>query len=137
MNEYENITLSCVASSNTNVTITWFLEDKQISETYNRISITTNGFVSNITIAYAKASDVGLYTCNATSAETGLSDVSTPGEVTVNCKFNLLVVFNDRLYKLVTYRIYHQIMFVAFYCNIIGVCVCVCVLLHGIKYVLV
>lgn len=93
VNEYKNITLSCEANSNTNVTITWFLEDKQISETDNRISITTNGFVSNITIAYAKASDVGLYTCNATSAETGLSDVSTAGKVTVNCKLNLLVVF--------------------------------------------
>lgn len=97
----QNITLTCRASSNTNVTIVWMIGDKMISEIDGRVSIVTNGFNSTLIIANAQPSDEGFYSCNATSPETGLSDVSTPSKVSVNCK--LTVVFDVGSLNINTY----------------------------------
>ena len=97
----QNITVSCKASSNANVTIIWFNGDKLISENDSRVSISRTGLVSTLTIVNPTTSDEGLYTCNATSSETGLSEVSTPGRVSVNCK--LMVLFDVHIKKMCLY----------------------------------
>lgn len=90
--EGQNITLSCTASSNGNLTIHWMFGDELVSDNDTRVIITTNSTSSTLTIVNAQISDQGLYTCNATSLETGMSEVSTPGRVSLNCKLRRIIV---------------------------------------------
>ena len=81
-----NITLSCEVSSDTNVTVTWWHGDREVSEKDVRVSIRRNGSMSILTITNAESGDAGEYRCNATSPATGLCEVSSAGKVRVYCK---------------------------------------------------
>ena len=84
----QNISLSCTFCSNIqNVTVKWMQENMTVSSKKDsRVKITQISSTNFLTITNIQANDAGEYRCKARSLETGLFDVSSPGQVSVHCK---------------------------------------------------
>ena len=88
----KKVSLSCQFSSNLlDVTVSWWRGNQILSATDVRVLILNEGSKSILTIMNLQTSDVGEYTCKA-SSPVGLSDVSTPGHVSLQCKLSSIRV---------------------------------------------
>ena len=89
--EGQNTSLSCEFCSNLqNVTVNWMHGSQTVSSKHDRFVIETNHNKSTLSILNLQASDVGEYRCNASSREMGVSGLSTPGHVSLQCKCSTL-----------------------------------------------
>ena len=89
----QNVSLSCEFSSNLkNVTVVWWRGEERVNLTEGRFVVVKQGSKSILTIMDVQASDAGAYRCNASSPEKGLSEESTPGQVSLKCKWSAVEV---------------------------------------------
>ena len=87
VSEGQNVSVSCEFSSNLeNVTVVWWRGNEKVPLTDGRFVVVSQGSKSILIITDVQASDAGEYRCNASSPEKGLSEVSTPGQVSLQCK---------------------------------------------------
>ena len=85
--EGQNVSLSCEFSSNlNNVTVVWWRGEKRVNLSEGRFVVARQGSKSVLTIMDVQVNDAGEYRCNASSPEKGLSEESTPGQVSLQCK---------------------------------------------------
>ena len=94
--EGQNASLSCEFSSNLeNVTVVWWRGNQKVPLTDGRFKVERHGSKSVLTIIDVQASDAGEYRCNASSPDKGLSEESTPGQVSLQCKCTAVKVLVD------------------------------------------
>ena len=84
--EGQNVSLSCNVSSNLNVTVSWMRGTQKVSPLDGRYVLVRQDSKFTLIIINAQPGDAGEYRCNASSPEKGLYEVSTPGQVSLNCK---------------------------------------------------